>query len=83
MEGKLISFSLIKVPLQPYCDNYIIGIVENSNFERIMVQIKDISPEELTIGLEGIITQQSSLNSHIINVFTSKEMNNNPESWNN
>lgn len=83
MEWKLISFSLIKVPLQPYCDNYIIGIVENSNFERIMVQIKDISPEDLTIGLKGIITQQSSLNSHIINVFTSKEMNNNPESWNN
>lgn len=83
MEWKLVSFSLIKVPLQPYCDNYIIGIVENSNFERIMVQIRDISPDELAIGLEGIIIQQSSLNSHTINIFTPKEMIDNTESWNN
>jgi len=56
MTWTLISFSEIMVPLEPLEGSYIIGIVENSDFERKMVQIDNKWKNDLKIGMPGNVT---------------------------
>jgi len=55
MTWVLISYSEIKMPLPPYCSEYIIGIVENEAAQRCMVQIDQKYVKELSVGTSGEI----------------------------
>jgi uncharacterized OB-fold protein len=55
MTWVLISYSEIKMPLPPYCSEYIIGIVENEAAQRCMVQIDQMYVKELSVGKSGEI----------------------------
>lgn len=52
---ELISYTEIKLPLKPYLSEYILGIVENENRERLITQIDKRFSKELKIGLKGHI----------------------------
>jgi uncharacterized OB-fold protein len=68
MTWTLISFSEIMVPLEPLEGSYIIGIVENSDFERKMVQIDTRWKNDLKIGMPGDVTPLQK-NAIMINTF--------------
>jgi uncharacterized OB-fold protein len=69
MTWTLISFSEIMVPLEPLEGSYIIGIVENSDFERKMVQIDTRWKNDLKIGMPGNITPTQKNDAIVINNF--------------
>ena len=50
---KLISYSEVKLPLKPYISNYVIGIVENEDKKRAIVQIDKENIEDISIGMSG------------------------------
>lgn len=51
--GKLVSYTVIRVPPQPFADQapYAVGIVELENGARVTAQVVDIEFERLQIGL--------------------------------
>lgn len=55
MIWKLISYSETKVPLPPYREGYIIGIVEDENGKRLIAQIDKKYLKKLSIGIKGKI----------------------------
>ena len=64
----LVSFSEIMVPLEPLEGSYVIGIAENSDFERKMVQIDNKWKNDLKIGLSGNL-HTIQKNAIVINMF--------------
>lgn len=68
MVWTLISYSDIRVPLEPFEGSYIIGIVENEDSERKMVQIDKILKNTLEIGMRGNLTRIQK-SSREINIF--------------
>jgi len=58
---KLISFSELSMPLPPRKSGYAIGIVENSQKERLMVQIDRKFFGSLRIGLSGSVKNLESI----------------------
>jgi hypothetical protein len=61
----LYSYSEISVPLLPFKDSYIIGIVEDSQGQRQMTQIDNKYRYILRIGLRGDITRKKIENGEI------------------
>lgn len=53
MVWKLISYSEIKMPLAPYKSNYVVGVAEDENGQRCVVQISKEHTKELAIGMSG------------------------------
>jgi hypothetical protein len=51
-EGRIISYTIIRVPPEPFVDQapYAIGIIELDDKVKIMAQIVDCDFEEITIG---------------------------------
>ncbi len=68
MVWKLMSYSEIKMPLQPYKSNYIVGIVENEAGERLVVRINKEHVGELSIDMGGDI-EKSEGPAGEINIF--------------
>ena len=68
MTWTLLSFSEIIVPLEPLEGSYIIGIMENSDFERKMVQIDNKWKNDLKIGMPGNLNRIQK-NAIMINIF--------------
>jgi len=68
MTWTLLSFSEIMVPLEPLEGSYIIGIMENSDFERKMVQIDNKWKNDLKIGMPGNLNRIQK-NAIMINIF--------------
>lgn len=50
---KLLTYTEVKFPLKPYTNEYILGIVENENGERLIVQVE--KGNEISIGVEGAV----------------------------
>jgi len=51
---KLISYSKVKIPLRPYLSNYVIGVVENEQGKRLIVQV-DKKINKIKVGQIGIV----------------------------
>ena len=52
----LYSFTQIFIPLEPFTEQYSIGIAENDRNERIIVQIEEKNGANLTIGTKGSVS---------------------------
>jgi len=52
----LYSFTQVFIPLEPFTEQYSIGIAENDRNERIVVQIKEKNGANLTIGTKGSVS---------------------------
>jgi len=55
---KLISYSQVKVPLEPFLSTYIIGIVEDPEGNRSIVRIDNDEMDNIFIGMVGGIKKQ-------------------------
>lgn len=62
---KLISYSELKIPLNPYKFIYGIGIVENERGQRIITQIDKKYFNKLSIGINGGIESFDGINGEI------------------
>ncbi|WP_421908316.1 hypothetical protein [Methanolacinia petrolearia] len=68
MKWMLISFSEMVVPVEPFKEKYIIGVIQNENLERMIVQIDDKFHLSLKIGMYGNLSKEQK-NSREINYF--------------
>lgn len=68
MVWSLISYSEIKLPLPPYRSDYIVGVVESEEGQRLMVQVDKEYMTELSIGILGDIKVTDGPNGEI-NIF--------------
>ena len=65
---KLISYSEVKLPLEPYLSPYILGIIENGEGKRLIARINQEDSRDISISIKGKVKKQIGPNGKI-NVF--------------
>jgi uncharacterized OB-fold protein len=55
MDWKLLSYTVVHVPLLPFKPGYVVGLVENEEKQRLVVQVNtdECNSTKLSIGMTG------------------------------